>query len=351
MQKATPVRAAILAWAMLSGPGWAADFAQISTVLAAGNGPEALRLADAGLAESGLSDADRARLMADLGFAHNLEGDQDSALADFTQAINTKSLAGSEQSRLYLERGLILDNMNRLDDAIGDYGAALRLNPASASALNNRANVFRRQNRFADAQRDYLASLAADNPAPEYPLYGLGQVAESQRKPEEAKNFYTSALAANPGYSLAAERLQALGGTPAPDQPIILKPPPGFTAAPPLLHPPAAPKPATAASSPPPKPASVSRPPEQPGLRPALDKPAGEQAQLGAWRSEAEALEGWKRAVAQADGALGRFSPHVVMVDLPGRGRYYRLRVVTLDARHLCATLTALKIPCIPAPP
>ena len=78
------------------------------------------------------------------------------------------------------------------------------------------------------------------------------------------------------------------------------------------------------------------------------DNQAGEQAQLGAWRSEAEAAEGWKRLVGQADGALAGFSPHIVAVDLPDKGRFYRLRVVTLDARRLCTTLTTLSISCLP---
>ena len=35
--------------------------------------------------------------------------------------------------------------------------------------------------------------------------------------------------------------------------------------------------------------------------------------------------------------------------DLPGKGRYYRLRVVAPDGRQLCAVLTAKGLDCIPA--
>jgi len=387
MQKATPVWAAILTLAALSGPSAAAPFAEISAALAAGNGAEALRLADVGLGEASLSNADRARLIADRGFAHDLGGDKDGALADLTQALDAKSLTTQEQARLYLERGLILDSLNRLDDAVGDYSAALRLAPNSAPALNNRANVFRRRNRFEDARRDYLASLAADNPAPEYPYYGLGQIAESEGRPDEARNFYARALAANPGYSLAADRVAALGGAAPQTQAITLKPPEGVGAeyapvvlhpptakpvaalahvgqtqaitlkppkgasaenAPAVLHPPTA-KPVAMQAQPPPKPAVPSRQEEVLPLRPALDNPAGELVQLGAWRSEDEAMAGWRRAVAQANGVLGGFSPRIVAVDLPGRGRFYRLRVATLDAKDLCAVLTSQDVACIPA--
>jgi hypothetical protein len=75
----------------------------------------------------------------------------------------------------------------------------------------------------------------------------------------------------------------------------------------------------------------------------------GQEVQLGAWRQEAEAAAGWNRAVATAGGVLAGLSPHIVAVDLPGRGRYYRLRVTALDGKQLCAALTARGMDCIPA--
>jgi tetratricopeptide (TPR) repeat protein len=347
MRKRTRLCAAIFALSALCGPASAVGFSEISAALTAGNGAGAVALANAALGQTGLSAEDRARLLVDRGFAHQLQADSDSALADLSQAIAAHSLPNSEQSGAYLERGLIVDGMSRLDDAIADYGAALRLDPRSATALNNRANAYRRQNRFEDARRDYLASLAAGNPAPEYPYYGLGQIAESEDRPEEAKNFYGRAVALNPGYSFAADRLAALTGAPAAGQPIILRPPKSTSAenAPLVLHPPAA-RSAVAPPSPAIKPASYSE--RAPGLRPALDDPGGEQVQLGAWRQEAEAAEGWNRTVKQAEGVLSGFSPHIVAVNIPGKGRYYRLRVETAEGKQLCAVLTAKGLDCIP---
>jgi hypothetical protein len=90
----------------------------------------------------------------------------------------------------------------------------------------------------------------------------------------------------------------------------------------------------------------------EPGLRLALDNPGATgrgQVQLGAWRDEAEAAEGWNHAVREAGGILSGFSPQIVAVDLPGKGRYYRLRVETADGRQLCASLAARGLACIPA--
>jgi tetratricopeptide (TPR) repeat protein len=331
-----------------------AAFFQISAAISAGNGAEALRLTDAALLANDVPQTDRSRLLLARGLADHLLGDPDHALADLTEAISSHGLTVPEQARAYLERGLILDGMARLDDAIGDYGAVLRLVPNSPTALNNRANVFRRQNRFEEARRDYLASLAADNPAPEYPYYGLGQIAESQGKADEAKNFYGRALAANPGYALASQRLAELGGAPSTAASmIVLRPPKGAVAeaAPVVLRPPGArklavrevPSPATV------RPAGYSARDEGLGLRPAFDNPGGQNVQLGAWRQESEAAEGWNSAVKAAGGALTGLAPHIIAADLPGKGRYYRLRVTTPDGKRLCASLTAKGLDCMPA--
>ncbi len=363
MGKWNPVIAVLLALVAGSTTAMAASqaqFAQISQALAAGHGAQALGLADTALRQEAQGSADRSRLLLYRGLAGLAQGDRAGALVDLTQAINAHTLPPSEQARAYLERGLLLDGMDRLKDAIGDYGAVLSLVPDSSAALNNRANVFRRQKRFDDAKQDYLASLAAGNPAPEYPYYGLGQIAESSGRPDEARNFYAQALAANPGYALAADRMKALGGAPAPAQAITLRPPKSAAVAdaPVVLRPPGrrgAAKPPAEAVAPTPNAAGFAVADVRPGLRPALDNPpettpanvSGQQAQLGAWRLEAEANDGWARAVKAAGGALSGFVPRIVAVDLPGRGRYYRLRVAAPEATQLCAVLTAKGLDCL----
>ena len=91
-------------------------------------------------------------------------------------------------------------------------------------------------------------------------------------------------------------------------------------------------------------------------LRPALDQhdaalSARAEVQLGAWRSEAEANAGWAKAKARAGGPLDSLSPHFVTADLPGKGRYYRLRIspgAGQSGAALCASLTAKDVACFP---
>jgi hypothetical protein len=75
----------------------------------------------------------------------------------------------------------------------------------------------------------------------------------------------------------------------------------------------------------------------------------GAQIQLGAWRSAAEAHTGWEEAKARAGGALDGLSPHILVAELPGKGRYFRLRVSAGQSRtEVCARLAAKAVPCFP---
>jgi multidrug efflux system outer membrane protein len=88
----------------------------------------------------------------------------------------------------------------------------------------------------------------------------------------------------------------------------------------------------------------------QPGFMPTSDTLSGSQLQLGAWRSEAAAMEGWNRATRQAGALLNGLMPHIVAADLPGKGRYYRLRAnagSSTEAVQLCKALIAKGLDCI----
>src|SRR6185312_11042828 len=136
-----------------------------------------ITLALSALAEPDLGELVRARLLVVQGLAQQAQGANDNALAEFTQALSVPALPDQERARALFARGVSLDSLGRLDDALGDYGAVLKLAPGASYALNNRANVLRRQGRMEEARRDYLAALAGTNPNPQYPYYGLGQIA------------------------------------------------------------------------------------------------------------------------------------------------------------------------------
>ncbi len=357
--------------------------------LHAGNASNAVALATQALADSSLTPRDRARVLIDRGLAHEMLGERDAALIDLTEAINAHALPAAEQARAFYDRGVTLDELSRTDDAAGDYSAAIGLEPKFAAALNNRGNAYRRLNRLAEARADYQASIAAGNAHKEYPDFGLGQIAEASGQAEEARGYYRAALAANPQFTLASERLNALGNTPpvaaAPaaatptaDAPVVLRPPgdgtvhlrpPGQTAAPAVpaddgevhlrppgeavvhlhppgqggvhLHPPAA------------RPPAAARLDLKPAISEGTAAATGRTVQLGAWRSQGDAANAWSRIAAATGNLMAGLSPQVVPVDLPGRGRWYRLRTGPIESGNapgLCAALKAKGLACIVVP-
>jgi tetratricopeptide (TPR) repeat protein len=371
----------LVAGPCLAAPATDAVIAEVQTALDNGDAIQAKRLASTALEERDISEAQRGRLMLDRGLAQELLGSHTEAMTDFTTAIGARALPSEERAQALLQRGFLLDGLGRLDAAAADYTAVMQLRAGSVStALNNRANIYRRQNRLAAAQRDYRASLAAGNARPQFSYFGLGQIAETQGDKNAARGFYASAVAADPGYELAVARLAALGG--ALDNAIVPSseaasrgadssaPDPGRI----VLHPPKAVF-ANADSTPSAQPIVLHMPHRQgvtgpsaapsrakpvpvgPGLRPALDdvstpapkEQGGPQVQLGAWRSAAEADQAWKRAQARAGAVLEGLAWHVVAADLPGKGRYYRLRVSSPDPARLCATLSAKGLDCMRA--
>jgi tetratricopeptide (TPR) repeat protein len=289
------------------------------------------------------SPRDRARFLVERGLAQEMLGEHDGALVDFTEAINAHALDNDEQARAYYDRGVTLDELSRADEALADYSAALNLDPGYAAALNNRGNAYRRLGKLEEARADYQASLAQGNPHAEYPDYGLGQIAEAQGQVDVARERYRAALAADPQFALAAERLAALGEGASEAAPIVLRPPPEVVAARDSieLKPPRSGTPRSVRL------ASVS-----PSLKTVTDgsnAASDQMIQLGAWRGEGDAADAWNRAQATGGDLLASLSPQILPVDLPGKGVFYRLRAGPVRggaASRLCGALRAKGQPC-----
>ena len=278
-------------------PATAAVIAEVQAALDNGDAQHAANLADTAL-KDGMSAAERGRLLLYRGLAEEPMGKHGDAMVDFSSALETRALPAEEREQAQLQRGFLRDGLGELDAAVSDYSAVIAMKGASLStALTDRANIQRRQNRLLDARRDYLAALSAGGGRPQYAWYGLGQIAEAQHDTAAARGFYAKALVADAGYGDAQDRLTALGGIPddivAGAAPIVLHPPGAVraTAAAVVLHPPGTQRAARRHAN---APAAA----DLRGslvLRPALDaaarsaatmEPAKGQVQLGAWRSE-----------------------------------------------------------------
>jgi len=292
-------------------------FSAIEISLASGNIDDAVARTNAGLSEHGLGSADRAHLLLDRALARLLLENGEAALPDISQAIKSGRLTKSQLVQAYFARAQILSTMDRLDGALADYDAIFKIAPDATVAAVKRADILLSQNRLADARHAYQSALSVGKFGPEGAFYGLGQIAEREGKPAEARQFYSQAVLANKNYAPAISRLAAIRNMPD-ASPLRLRSS--------LLS-------------------------DESGARSGarFGDTIHQEVQLGAWRSQAEAAEGWERAVKSAGRLLSQ-SPHrIVVVDLSGKGTYYRLRAFTKNSKTLCEDLVARSVSCIPA--
>ena len=312
----------------------------------------------------------QALMLLNSGMAHERLGQHEEALADFGRALAAGGLSIADRVRTTFDRGVAFDALQRTAEAISEYSAALKLDARFAPALNNRANAYRRLGKLADAKNDYMAALACARTSREYPYYGLGRIAEAQGDTTTARKDYVQALAANPGYVPASQSLAVL---PNPGRTGVLRlhPPGKAPAAQPspdaiVLHPPAkaaAPRQADAIvlrrplqKHAPLAPPNIARGSPDPMLRNAIvdartySESSMAEIQLGAFRDQAAAANAWNKIAAEAQGLLDGQSPRIVAVDIPGKGRLWRLRTYAADkaaAHKLCAALVARGLACM----
>jgi tetratricopeptide (TPR) repeat protein len=321
----------------------------VANDLRAGHADAAERDASIILDDNSIAPLDRAHTLLNRALARESLGKRQDALADFNNAIWLNILPPAEKARALFDRGVTLDELGRTADAIADYSAALLIEPKHPAALNDRANAERRLGKLAEAKLDYEASIAAGNSEKKYPYFGLGEIAVIEGDTATAANDFKAALAEDANYTVAAERLASLEAVPP-----VAK-----------LHEPekAPPKAAEAAQ---PKARLAEAPPALRGIEDtprhdtqvaSLGTPhispvnGGATLQLGAFRSEAEAQTGWKTLLGKTGDTLDGLAPAVVMADVPGKGRFWRLRVGPLDkdrAASICGRIKAKGADCIP---
>lgn len=207
----------------------------------------------ASAAASGPAAAATANANADLARAAYkalTDGDPATAIASYTQAIESRKLESEVLANALLNRGLAYQRLNQHDLAVADYTAALRIDAMSAKlramALYNRGLSFQRLEQPSRAIEDFTSALFLDQQFSyayysrgmvlretgqylfaladferalqfKYPdaaraYFGEAQAYDALKRPADARTALTKALAANPQYEPARARLAALDG-------------------------------------------------------------------------------------------------------------------------------------------
>ena len=125
------------------------------------------------------------------------------------KALNGKvQLTRRDVAHTHVNRGIILNRAGRVSEAISDFDAALTIRPSLAEAFLNRGNSYFLKEQYDSALADYETALANGLRKSYAAWYNIGLVYDAKKMPEKAREAYEKALADNPGYRLAEEKLE-----------------------------------------------------------------------------------------------------------------------------------------------
>ncbi len=86
-------------------------------------------------------------------------GDYGLAIQHYTNAINSGGLSDDELGIAFYNRGVAYDRKGLYDEAIRNYGEAIRLDPDYAEAFNNRGIAYSDKRLYDEALRDFSEAM------------------------------------------------------------------------------------------------------------------------------------------------------------------------------------------------
>jgi tetratricopeptide (TPR) repeat protein len=140
------------------------------------------------------------------------------AITDYDRALQERKLDKTTRAVALYNRGLANRKLYRTTLALEDFTNALLLNPKFAQAYNSRANVLRELGYYATAIQDYDAAVRHRHPQVHIPLYGKALSHAAVRNLAAAKDALTRALHVQPKYQPARRLLARITTVPKPDQ-------------------------------------------------------------------------------------------------------------------------------------
>jgi tetratricopeptide (TPR) repeat protein len=126
----------------------------------------------------------------------------ESAMEHYRMSLRLKS----DQVEAHINLGSALMKLGRLEDARGQFGAAIKANPANGMAYYNLGLVLEEEGKSADAQKQYRQAIAV---RPDYaePHNNLGAGLQAQGNMAGAQAEFEQALRLEPDYARARNNL------------------------------------------------------------------------------------------------------------------------------------------------
>jgi tetratricopeptide (TPR) repeat protein len=130
-------------------------------------------------------------------------------IAACTQVVEDTTQPKEVRAEAYSSRGMVHDDDEDYEAAIGDYNEALKLTPEDSSIFVLRGNAFDAMGESQKAINDYTEAIRL-NPDDAAPYYNRGAVHQELDDKEKARRDYQKALEIDPNYDAAKEGLAEL---------------------------------------------------------------------------------------------------------------------------------------------
>ncbi len=373
---------------------------QAYQALAAGDQKTAISAYSQAIESQDLPTEVLANALLNRGLAYQQLADYQEAIDDYTAALQLDAMSAEMRATALYNRGLSQQKLPNLSAAVEDYTSALFLDPTFAHAYYGRGNALRESGQFLFALSDYEKATRYHHPNAAQVYYAEALTYESLKRPNEARKSLERAVAANPKFTQAADKLATLQGSVMAKPSVVASVGGGQL----TVHKPDLPKavepsaallnegesdPIVTAAVSPPEPASkkiVDRVPVEEekivavevvedddataeavpeAAEPAIAEPAADEV-AEVEPASAPAMGGWSVQVASAtseDGAwstwkkmkakyrsLADSKPIVVKADLGTKGIFYRVRLAGFEdqnaAKKSCTKLKSSGVSC-----
>jgi len=125
--------------------------------------------------------------------------DDQNKLDDAVAACQKSITLNTNDAQTYFVLGIVLKKQKKLEEALKSYRRAIELDPKDAAAYNGVGNVLYDQKKLEEALKSYRRAIELD-PKDAYAYNGVGNALRDQKKLDEAIAAYRQAIELDPKY-------------------------------------------------------------------------------------------------------------------------------------------------------
>ena len=150
------------------------------------------------------------------GLAYQRLNEHEFAIDDYTAAMRIDAMSGKLRALALYNRGLSYQRLQQNAQAIEDFTSALFLDSQFSHAYYSRGTLLRDGGQHLFALADFDKALRFNYPDAARVYFAQSLTFEKLRRTADARDSLNKALAANPGYEPAVQRLAVLDGKAVP---------------------------------------------------------------------------------------------------------------------------------------